>query len=70
MSVGQRVRELASGAGSGAGGVAPVVSGLVATRRGRWLSAGAVVLPVALVVVACGTGVGAQVVSARESRVC
>jgi len=32
---------LSSGAGSSSSGVTPVVSGLVATRRGRWLSAGA-----------------------------
>lgn len=76
MSVGQRVRELTSGltsgltagAGSGAGAVAPVVSGLVATQRRRWLSGGAVFLPVALVVVACGTGVGAEQVTARVVR--
>ena len=76
MSVGQRMRELtsgftsslSSGAGSSSSGVTPVVSGLVATRRGRWLSAGAVALPVALVVVACGTGVGAEQVTARVTR--
>lgn len=71
MSVGQRMRGLTSGltgSSAGAGAVAPVVSGLVATRRGRWLSAGAVVLPVAMVVVACGTGVGAQQVTARVVR--
>ncbi|MDT7560309.1 MAG: HlyD family secretion protein [Pseudonocardiales bacterium] len=41
---------------------------LVATRRGRWLSAGAVMLPVALVVVACGTGVGSSPTTVRVTR--
>src|SRR5262249_47182260 len=44
------------------------VSGLVATRRRRWLSAGAVAMPVVLVVVACGTGVGAEQVTAKVAR--
>ena len=42
--------------------------GLVGTRRGRWLSAGALMLPVALVVVACGSGVGSTPTTARVTR--
>jgi len=41
---------------------------LVATRRGRWLTIGAVTLPMALVVVACGTGAGFEPSTAKVTR--
>jgi HlyD family secretion protein len=43
-------------------------AGLVATRRGRWLTIGAAMLPVALVVVACGTGAGFEPTTAQVRR--
>src|SRR5882757_4213703 len=42
--------------------------GLIATRRGRWLSGCAVLLPVALVVVACGTDIGSSPTTVRVTR--
>ena len=41
---------------------------LLATHRGRWLSIGAVMLPLALVVVACGTGAGSEPTTVRVTR--
>jgi HlyD family secretion protein len=43
-------------------------AGLIDTRRGRWLSGGAVLLPVALVVVACGTDIGSSPTTVRVTR--